>query len=213
MKQIPVFDVAGKNLGAVEVEFSKTKKDSSKTFSCAIRKLLQNWRQGTVGFKSRGEIAFSNKKPWRQKGTGRARAGSLRSPLWRKGGVIFGPQPRTRKLSINRGQAKIAFNFIFAQALESDSKKVCCLDFDLQNKKPNTKEAIKVLKAIGVKNKKVLIFLPFEDNVNSLSFRNIADVEILCFDQPNMFDLSKSDYWVFLKKDVDLFKEMVSKWN
>ena len=64
--------------------------------------MLQNWRQGTVACKGRSDVAFSNKKPWKQKGTGRARAGSARSPLWRKGGVIFGPQPRTRTLTITQ---------------------------------------------------------------------------------------------------------------
>src|SRR5438105_1375079 len=71
-------------------------------FSNYIRSLIQNWRQGTVACKTRGEIAFSNKKPWKQKGTGRARAGSRRSPLWRKGGVIFGPQSRVRTLKVGR---------------------------------------------------------------------------------------------------------------
>ena len=66
--------------------------------SIYIRSLLQNWRQGTVACKGRSDVGYSNKKPWKQKGTGRARAGSARSPLWRGGGVIFGPQPRTRVL-------------------------------------------------------------------------------------------------------------------
>src|SRR5690348_15481044 len=67
---------------------------SVQSFSTWIRSLLQNWRQGTVGVKGRSDVARSNKKPWKQKGTGRARAGSARSPLWRGGGVIFGPSPR-----------------------------------------------------------------------------------------------------------------------
>ena len=71
-------------------------------FSIWIRTLRQNWRQGTVGCKGRSDVSFSNKKPWKQKGTGRARAGSARSPLWRGGGVIFGPQPRVRVLRLQR---------------------------------------------------------------------------------------------------------------
>ena len=67
-----------------------------------VRSLLQNWRQGTVACKGRSDVAYSNKKPWKQKGTGRARAGSARSPLWRGGGVIFGPQPRTRVLKAGK---------------------------------------------------------------------------------------------------------------
>ncbi|MFC1894853.1 50S ribosomal protein L4 [Candidatus Dependentiae bacterium] len=212
MKQISVLDTAGKDLGLLEIDFSE-KKDSPKTFNHAIRRLLQNWRQGTASCKGRGEVAFANKKPWRQKGTGRARAGSLRSPLWRKGGVTFGPQPRSRRLSINREQKRVAFNCVFSQILQSGASGICCLDVNLQSKKPNTKEAFNILKGIGVENKKVIMFLPFADNKSFLSFRNIPNVSVVCFDQPNVFDLSKSDFWMFFKKDVDLFKEMVSKWN
>src|ERR1700731_1034429 len=70
------------------------RKDNSKGFAVAIRVLLQNWRQGTVGCKDRSEVWRTGKKPWKQKGTGRARAGTPRSPLWRGGGIIFGPQAR-----------------------------------------------------------------------------------------------------------------------
>ena len=76
------------------------KKVATVAFSTWIRSLLQNWRQGTVGCKGRSDVNRSNKKPWKQKGTGRARAGSARSPLWRGGGVIFGPQPRVRTLTL-----------------------------------------------------------------------------------------------------------------
>src|SRR3990167_8761361 len=87
------------NLGLGDLEV-RSKNVANATFSTWVRVLLQNGRQGTVACKGRSDVAFSNKKPWKQKGTGRARAGSARSPVWRKGGVIFGPQARVRKLSI-----------------------------------------------------------------------------------------------------------------
>ena len=78
------------------------------SFAIWVKALMQNWRQGTVACKGRADVTSrSNKKPWKQKGTGRARAGSPRSPLWRGGGVIFGPQPRVRKLSLNQGTKKM----------------------------------------------------------------------------------------------------------
>ena len=102
MASIQIYDAQGKAQGMMPLDLDLNKKETSPvTFARAIRVLLQNWRQGTVGCKSRGEVAFANRKPWRQKGTGRARVSSLRSPLWRKGGVIFGPQARVRKLFIN----------------------------------------------------------------------------------------------------------------
>ena len=212
MSQISVYDTNGKEQGKLEFDFSVPKKDEGgKTYSCVVRALLQNWRQGTVGCKDRSEVSLSNKKPWRQKGTGRARAGTARSPLWRGGGVIFGPQPRTRKLSVNRKQIKSVLKSVFSNFLENE--KLYCLDFGLERSKPCTKDAFKALKAIGIGEKKVVLFLPFEDEINFVSFRNLPGVNILCFDQPNVFDLSNCDGLVFLKKDIELFKDMVSTWN
>ena len=79
-------------------------------FQFGLRALLQNWRQGTVACKGRSDVAYSNKKPWKQKGTGRARAGSARSPLWRGGGVIFGPQATSRTLRVPQSLRKNVLN-------------------------------------------------------------------------------------------------------
>lgn len=187
------------------------REESPRTYATAIRALFQNWRQGTVACKTRSEVSYSNRKPWKQKGTGRARAGSLRSPLWRKGGVTFGPQPRTRELSINDKQRKLVFNNLFFAM--SENKGFHCLDFAIEKQTPSTKGAFDVLKAAGLNNKKIVLFLSFGDNIHFASFRNIPNITILSFDQPNAFDLSDSSSWVFLKKDVDLFKGMVARWN
>ena len=129
MIAIPVFNTQGKTEEKLNVTIELDRKpESPRTFACAIRSLLQNWRQGTVSCKTRGELAFSNKKPWRQKGTGRARVSSIRSPLWRKGGVIFGPQPRTRTLSLHTKQNRLVFNNLFFSML--DNSAIQCLDFE-----------------------------------------------------------------------------------
>jgi large subunit ribosomal protein L4 len=211
MADIRVYDATGK-VSDLLLDFDIEKREtSSKTYSCAIRALLQNWRQGTVGCKTRKDLAFSNRKPWKQKGTGRARAGSLRSPLWRKGAVLFGPQPRERMLDLNKKQVRLVFNNLYFEVLQS--KSLVGLDFAINSKKPSTKEASHVLAQAGLKDKKVILFLSFHDTFNFASFRNIENVRILFFDQPNAFDLSNSDYWIFLKKDLDLLKEMVLRWN
>ena len=106
---------------------TEIKKVDAKSCSIWVRKLLQNWRQGTVACKDRSMVAFSNKKPWKQKGTGRARAGSLRSPLWRKGGVTFGPQPRVRKLKVSASLKKSVLGNILSDYLSN--KKIFSLDF------------------------------------------------------------------------------------
>jgi len=179
-------------------------------FAMWIRRLLQNWRQGTVGCKDRSEVSFSNKKPWKQKGTGRARAGSPRSPLWRKGGVTFGPQPRVRTLKISKNLKKGILNTILWKYLEAG--KVASLQWALESEVPKTSYAYGLLKKADLINKKLTIFLLPHDVLAYSSFVNIPNVRILFFDESNAFDLAKGDHWIILNKDIDSFKEMVTQW-
>src|SRR5579872_5754370 len=166
---------------------------NSKAFSTAVRVLRQNWRQGTVGVKDRSEVAYANRKPWRQKGTGRARAGSARSPLWRKGGVTFGPQPRTRVLNMpvqaNRSvMLGLAHHYVGAGNVMSLQGALA--------QKPSAKAAAQLLRDVGLDKKKVTVFLRPDDIVGQRSFANVAGVKTLLFDQPNAFDLSSTTAWV-----------------
>lgn len=211
MAAINIFDNSGKTVESLDVATAITKREtSSKTFALAIRTLLQNWRQGTVGCKDRGEVSYANKKPWRQKGTGRARAGSARSPLWRGGGVTFGPQPRTRTLSMNAGQRTLVFNNLLFTTLDRGA--IYCVDLQ-ETEKASTKNAAQMLKNLKLIDKNIVLFVPFGDEKTFLSFCNIPNVRILSFDEPNAYDLSRASHWVFLKKDMDLFKEMIARWN
>lgn len=212
VSQIRVFSDNGKKEDKLELGIELVQKDTSpKTYSCAIRRLLQGWRQGTVGCKSRGEVAFSNRKPWKQKGTGRARAGSARSPIWRKGGVVFGPSPRVRSLKLNSKQNRLVMNNLFFDAIKN--KSVICLDFLLSSDKPKLKVAANAIGDMGIGSRKVVLFLPFDDAKNFASFRGISNVNVISFDQPNAFDLAGGVTWLFLKKDLDSFKNMVLRWN
>lgn len=212
MADVCFYNAQGAQQNNMPLDLTIEKKEENKrAFACAIRVLRQNWRQGTVGCKTRKDLSFSNRKPWKQKGTGRARAGSLRSPLWRKGAVLFGPQPRTRTLVMNDKQKRIVFNNILFAMLEK--KAIHCIDFNMTEAKPSTRVARQALKTAGLLGKKLVILLPFGDSANFMSFRNLPNVSILLFDQPNAFDLTDCDGWVFLKKDTDLFKEMIEKWN
>lgn len=183
---------------------------SPAAFAISLRVLFQNWRQGTVACKGRSDVARSNKKPWKQKGTGRARAGSARSPLWRGGGVTFGPQARTRTLSIGKKARRQVLYTIFLDALRSG--KVVCADWQLQSERAKTSEAAKLLKSCGLMHEKVTLFLPISDSLTYASFSNIANVQILYFDQPNAFDLVNSTRWLVFKKDMEDFKGMVARW-
>ena len=185
----------------------------SMSVGCAIwvRALLQNWRQGTVGCKGRAEVAFSNKKPWKQKGTGRARAGSKRSPLWKGGGVTHGPQPRVRELKVGK-KTKLNVMFdLFATRLMQG--RISVLDWNPVNDLPKTKDAFNALNRHNLVNDTVVIFSPIHDDVVRNSFANIPQVRIVSFDSPNAFDVLSGKTWVILQKDIDAFKEMVSQWS
>lgn len=197
-------------VSAQELGLSSDAQPARKEFATYVRTLLQNWRQGTVSCKGRSEVSFSNKKPWKQKGTGRARAGSPRSPLWRKGGVSHGPEPRTRTLQVNRKVKHFVLRDLVSQY--ANQGKVSALNWSLEQQTPKTSLAFNALKQAGLHKTTVNLFLPVEDTVTFASFANIPNVRILFFDQANAFDLAQGDHWVFLNKDFDHFKKMVSQW-
>ena len=183
---------------------------SPMNFAICIRAYLQNWRQGTVGCKDRSEVAFANRKPWKQKGTGRARAGSARSPLWRSGGVTFGPQARVRTLKASRAMKNQALAALLYGKIEQN--KIVTFDFALSADKPSTKQAYDALLQAQLNDRKVILFVTGQDPKFHASFANIPSVKILLFDQPNVYDLADGDCWLFLKNDMEAFKEMVNKW-
>lgn len=183
---------------------------NKKALAQSVRALLQNWRQGTVGVKGRSDVAFSNKKPWKQKGTGRARAGSLRSPLWRKGGVIFGPQPRTRTLSVPKKMRQQACASLLWKLLEND--KIICLGQSFATERPKTKLAYEMLREANLLNQGISLFVPYDDFMIQKSFANVPTVKISYFDESNAYTLASADYWVFFEKDLDAFKKMVTQW-
>lgn len=181
------------------------------SYAIWIRALMQNWRQGTLGCKTRGEVSFSNKKPWKQKGTGRARAGSARSPLWRSGGVLFGPQPRVRTLKVNKqnkGQVLSACLAEYAQA-----GNLYTFDWTLSSDKPSTSSVHKAFNTVGLTGKKVVMFLDRQDYVHWASMNNLGYIHVVSFDDVNAYELSLGSCIVVLKKDFDMFKNMVAKWN
>ncbi|MFI5333094.1 MAG: 50S ribosomal protein L4 [Candidatus Babeliales bacterium] len=178
-------------------------------FSLWVRSLLQNWRQGTVACKGRSDVAKANRKPWKQKGTGRARAGSARSPLWRGGGVTFGPQPRVRTLTVSQKLKQGVLNTLLFNFVEKGN--VRSLDW-VAGDVPKTATAYAALKQAALHTKKVTLFLPVNDMIAYASFVNLPNVQILFFDQANAYDLAASNCWVFLNKDFDRFKEMASRW-
>lgn len=209
--KVAYMSVADLGVADLGVDEFLRKNASPVGFAIAVRALQQNWRQGTVSCKGRSDmISRTTRKPWKQKGTGRARAGSPRSPLWRGGGVIFGPQPRVRTLSIPKKMRQNLFNALLFDFLNEN--RIVSLDWRVEGDTPKTAPVYKALREAGLIGKKIVLFVPVGDALTSASFANIPDVKVLSFDQPNVFDLAGSDVWVFLKKDFEPFKEMVQPW-
>ena len=179
-------------------------------FSTWVRVLMQNGRQGTVGCKGRSEVNRTNKKPWKQKGTGRARAGSARSPVWRGGGVVFGPQPRVRTLRVSQKLKKT----VLLQSMISfvEKGKIVVVDWAGIDTRPSTSTAARFLKSLGYENQKIALLLPWSDTLNRASFSNIPHVRVLLNDEINASDISTSGTLLVLKKDLEHFKEMVGRW-
>ncbi|MBI2352673.1 50S ribosomal protein L4 [Candidatus Dependentiae bacterium] len=194
-----------------ELELEAVSHDVSQEYAVWIRALLQNWRQGTVSCKDRSEVNYTNKKPWKQKGTGRARAGSARSPLWRGGGVTFGPQPRVRVLKINKNSRNRVLSALMSEYAQQN--RLYRWDWELQQDTPSTSVVYKALDGSGLIDKKTTLFLDRTDIKHWVSIRNIQQVQILAFDDVNAYDLSLGNRIVVLKKDYDMFKDMVKKWN
>lgn len=180
-------------------------------FATVIRELLQNNRQGTVGCKTRAQVSGSNKKPWKQKGTGRARSGARTSPLWRGGGIIFGPQPRVRKLKVSKNLRRAVSREILKNVLAE--QRLVVLDWALQGDFPKTKQAFLALREKNLHMSAVNMFLPIDDASTVASFANIPSVRIVYMDAPNAYALADAQYWVVCKKDMDAFKNMIGQWQ
>ncbi|MGL5407003.1 MAG: 50S ribosomal protein L4 [Propionibacteriaceae bacterium] len=159
-------------------------------------------RQGTHSTKTRGEVRGGGIKPWRQKGTGRARQGSRRAPQWAGGGTVHGPQPR----SYDQRTPKKMIAAALRGALSDRARdgKVFVLDSIVTGETPKTKDAIKALSAIGDVNK-MLVVLDRDEDIAWLSLRNVPSVHALAVDQLNAYDVLCNDAVVFTKAALDVF--------
>ena len=155
-------------------------------------------RAGTHKTKTRNEVRGGGTKPWRQKGTGRARAGSIRSPIFVGGGVAHGPAPRSYAERTNKKMIKLALRSALSDRAADD--KVVVVDawsFD----KPSTKQAKAALAALGIEGR-ALVVVGRDDDMAALSFRNLPDVHVIAADQLNAYDVLVSDFVVFSKDAV-----------
>ena len=165
--------------------------------------LLANKRQGTQSAKTRAEVRGGGIKPWRQKGTGRARQGSIRAPQWIKGGVVFAPKPRDYRMSIPKSMRRVAMLSTLTSKVQNDEMVV--LD-SLTLEAPKTKEVVKMLNAFNAK--KTLIVTAESNEVVYKSARNIEGVEVLPVNNINVYDLLKYPKVIMTKDAVSKIEEV-----
>jgi len=154
-------------------------------------------RAGTASTKSRGEVRGGGRKPWRQKGTGRARSGSTRSPIWRGGGVIFGPKPRSYAFTLPKKVRRLALKMALSSKLQAGQLLV--LD-EYPHTTPKTKDFIQVLRNLEVA--KALIIAPETHQALELSARNVPHVQVMLPAGLNVYDILRYEYLVMLKPSL-----------
>ena len=197
-----ILSIKGKSVG--EITLSKEVfevEPNIHLMHLALRRQLNNARQGSACAKTRAEVSGGGKKPWKQKGTGRARAGSLRSPLFAGGGVIFGPKPRSYAFAMPQKMRNQALRSALSASVE---KLVVVKDFS-EIKEPKTKEMVQVLKALKVSGKVLIVAdLKAEENKNlELSARNIPYVRMILPSNLNVKDLLEADSVVITESAVN----------
>ncbi|MTI60578.1 MAG: 50S ribosomal protein L4 [Firmicutes bacterium] len=209
MPQIAKYDTTGKEVGNIDLADSIFNDDINEhVVHEVINAQLAGRRQGTASTKTRGEVRGGGRKPWRQKGTGRARHGSIRSPLWVGGGTVFGPKPRSYNKSLNKKVKKIALRSILSDKVQSDS--VLVID-ELEFAKPQTKQMVEILDNFNLGEAKVLIIIPEKDENVYLSVRNIPGVKTLLVSSLNAYDLLNNDFIIITKEAVAKIEEVLAK--
>ena len=205
MPNIDVYDIQGKKVSTVELkdEIFGIEPNEAVVHSVLVN-FLANQRQGTQSTKTRAEVSGGGRKPWRQKGTGRARQGSIRAPQWIKGGIALGPKPRSYKYSVNKKEKRLAIkSCLSSKVLE---KELVVVD-SLPLKEIKTKEMVKALNNLKVEGK-TLILLPEKNETVQKSARNIEGVKTTLVNTINVYDLLKYKNLVITLDTVKKLEEV-----
>lgn len=209
MPKITVLNQEGKALHELELAEAVFGIEPNKQVMFdALMMQRASMRQGTHDVKNRREVAGGGRKPWRQKGTGRARQGSIRSPQWRGGGVVFGPTPRSYTFSLNRKVRRLAVRSILSQKVLDEAIVVVN---QIQFEAPKTKAFVQLQEAVKAGRKTLYVFEGNENWENVyLSMRNLQDVLFTTVEGLNMFDIMRADKIVFTEAAVKTAGEVLA---
>ena len=207
MSTLPLKDCKGKKLGEVTLseKFAVSDKGAQAVHQ-AVTTHQTHQHQGSANTQRKGEVAGSGKKPWKQKGLGRARAGYRQSPVWRGGGVAFGPHPRKVRKQVPRKVARLAFARAFGERAEAGQ--VMVLD-DLKLATPRTKEMCSLLQTLEIKGKTLLILDTLDANI-CLAARNLQDIEVVCVSNVNTYQIVRYPQIVITKAGVEQLEQRMA---
>ena len=207
MPKVTLFDQKGSNVGEIELAESifGIEPNQSVLFE-AILMQRASLRQGTHKVKNRSEVAGGGRKPWRQKGTGRARQGSIRSPQWRGGGTVFGPQPRSYSYKLPKKVRRLALKSALATKVQEEN--ILVLE-SLAFEAPKTKEFVSFLNGLSVDTKALIVTDVVNDNV-ALSARNIPGVTVVEAAGLNVLDLVSHNKLIITKAAVQKVEEVLA---
>ena len=206
MATIKVYNMAGAEVGSMEISdvLFGAEKINEAVLHAAVRAYLLNQRQGTQSTLTRSEVSGGGKKPWRQKGTGRARQGSTRSPQWTHGGIALGPKPRSYRTGLNKKQKRVAL--ISALTDKFNNGKIVVVD-DIALDTYKTKTMVNMLSALGA-GKKSLVVLPEVNNFVVKSCANIPGVKTSLYNTINVYDILNADTFVVTVAAVKMLEEV-----
>ena len=205
MPKVDVYDIKGKKVSDVELAENIFGIEPNEAIVHSVLvNYLANQRQGTQSTKTRAEVSGGGRKPWRQKGTGRARQGSIRAPQWIKGGIALGPKPRSYKYRVNKKEKQLAIkSLLSSKVLENDLVVVDKFDF----KEIKTKTMVKALSDLKVEGKTLIILADKNENV-LMSSRNIEGVKTILLNNITVFDLLKYNNLVLPLETVKKIEEV-----
>ena len=204
MSKVSVYNMKGQAVGEVELKAEIFDAPINEhLLHQAVVAQLANKRQGTQSAKTRSEVSGGGRKPWRQKGTGHARQGSIRAPQWTGGGVVFAPKPRDYEIRLNKKEKRIALKSALASRVQEE--KFFVID-ELKVDEIKTKTMVELLNGLNVK--KALIVLNSNDQNVILSARNIPDVQTALTNTINVFDILKYDAFVVDKAALETIEEV-----
>jgi len=208
MASVSVVDRQGNEKEKLKISDELVKIDPSEEIIYQdIRRYLAQIRSGTHSTKGRSEVRGGGRKPWRQKGTGNARAGTIRSPLWKGGGIVFGPKPRSHSFKLNKKVIRKSKAIALSEKFKNG--KLIVVD-DLGLKEVSTKKAVKIIEDLKVANNKILVVTDNLNDNDSKSFRNINNVVVESAKGVNAYYLMFSDYVIFTKNSLNKLIERMT---